>query len=62
MVNEIKFIDAHKFKTIKELNDKCRLHQWSINYNKQHVVNGFNTLFILLFIRPLKCSCSSVPA
>ena len=42
-MNEIKFIDAHKFKTIKELSDKCRLHQWSINYNKQHIVNGFNT-------------------
>lgn len=40
---ELKFINADKFKTIKQLNDKCRLHQWSINYNKQHIPNGFNT-------------------
>ena len=40
--NSLNFIDPHKFKTIKQLNDKCRLHLWSINYNKKHVVNGFN--------------------
>ena len=41
-MKQINFIDPHKFKSIKELDNKCRLQQWSINYNKQHIVNGFN--------------------
>lgn len=36
------FVDPNKLKSIDTLDRFCRLHLWSINYNKQHVVNGFN--------------------
>lgn len=29
--------------SIKELNEFCRLHNFSIRYNKYRIHNGFNT-------------------